>query len=515
MSNLVRMDLADNTIREQEAHSKQLREVEIRARASRIVVPTDVHEVRTTLRALGHPITLFGEGVAERRDRLRAVLAAKAVDGEDVAYIDRIRLMTQNAKSTTESLSSATSSSSTSTENSNELNKKTFYYPAKGNLPDIRKILASGTFAKVTERLRTAKRQRTENTFNSNEKVQELYDTVSKARVVASQVGGGRSVASVDFSPDDKNIVTGSWDSNCQIWDRKTCLPKYLLKGHTERITSVAYCPLASDEGHTVASGSVDGKAMLWQVNTSDAVMTSTKTDADDDDDDDGGGKNIANNEDDGLEELSPVRIFDGHKDRLGRICWHPNGKHLLTTGFDRTWRLWDVETGDELLTQEGHSRPVYGIAVHCDGALVGTTSLSGHGLIWDIRSGQSIMKLMGHAKPVLGCDFSPVGNVLATSSVDGTARIWDLRRHGRPLHIVAAHPHLVSSIKFAPTSGEYFVTSGYDSLLKMWSVRDGKNISTWTANEQLCMDVAIAKDETTMVACGSDRTWKLIETVD
>jgi U4/U6 small nuclear ribonucleoprotein PRP4 len=511
MSNLVRLELADNTLREQEAHSKKLRQVEIRARASRIVVPTDVQQVRGNLRSLGHPVTLFGEGDAERRDRLRSILAAKAVDGEDVEYINRLRLATGGKKSSgvdaLATLSSSSSSSSSSTSENVDSNKKTFYYPAKGNLTQVRQLFAADSFAQVTSRLRTSKRQRTEGAAASTAAVQALYDNVATARVVASQVGGGRSVASVSFSPDDTHIVTGSWDSNCQIWNRASCLPQYMLKGHTERITSVAYCPLVSDNSHTVASGSVDGKAMLWHVDTSNVTMQTNG--------DDNGNENEAAESQDILEELSPIRVFEGHQDRLGRICWHPRGKHLLTTGFDRTWRLWDVETGDELLTQEGHSRPVYGIAAHCDGALVASTSLSGHGLVWDLRSGQSIMKLMGHAKSVLGCDFSPTGNLLATSSVDGTARLWDLRRHARPLHVIAAHPHLVSSVRFAPISGEYFVTAGYDSMLKMWSTRSGKNITSWTGNEQLCMDVDISKSEDCMVVGGSDRTWKLINVVE
>ena len=538
MANLVRLDLADQTIREQEAHSKQLREVEIRARASRIMVPTDVQEVRRTLRALGHPVTLFGEGEAERRDRLRSVLAGKAVDGEDVAYIDRVRLAMSSKKGgvpgsgSGDPSSSSSSSSSTTSLKKDELNKKTFYYPAKEDLQETRKIFSSYSFGRMTDRLRTSKRQRTEvGSSKPTKDVQQLYTDVASARVVASQVGGARTVASVAFAPDGADIVTGSWDGDCQVWDRKSCLVKYVLKGHTERVTSVAYCP--TDDGRTIASGSVDGTAMLWRVGKGDHDESNDVEMTDGADADQaarssgvsggvsGGGDATGDASGDASEtnlvgrEISSCCTFKGHKDRLGRICWHPKGKHLLTTSFDRTWRLWDVETGAELLTQEGHSRAVYGIATHVDGALVASTSLSGHGMVWDLRSGQSIMKLKGHAKPVLGCDFSPVGNVLATSSVDGTARVWDLRRHGRPLHVVAAHNHLVSSIRFAPNSGEYFVTSGYDSMLKMWSSRNGKRLAAWKGNEQMCMDVAIARDDMTMVTGGSDRTWKLIERVE
>ena len=57
------------------------------------------------------------------------------------------------------------------------------------------------------------------------------------------------------------------------------------------------------------------------------------------------------------------MQAFEGHTDRLGRVAFHPFGKHAATASFDMTWRLWDVETGACLLEQEGHSRAVYTIA--------------------------------------------------------------------------------------------------------------------------------------------------------
>ena len=56
------------------------------------------------------------------------------------------------------------------------------------------------------------------------------------------------------------------------------------------------------------------------------------------------------------------LQTFKGHEDRLCRLNFHPHVPSLLaTTSFDQTWRLWDVETSQEVLLQEGHSRPVYG----------------------------------------------------------------------------------------------------------------------------------------------------------
>ena len=48
------------------------------------------------------------------------------------------------------------------------------------------------------------------------------------------------------------------------------------------------------------------------------------------------------------LKWLSPPH---GHG-RLGRLAFHPFGRHLATASFDQTWRLWDVQTGECLQEQ-------------------------------------------------------------------------------------------------------------------------------------------------------------------
>jgi U4/U6 small nuclear ribonucleoprotein PRP4 len=92
---------------------------------------------------------------------------------------------------------------------------------------------------------------------------------------------------------------------------------------------------------------------------------------------------------------------FDGHLDRLARLAFHPSGKYLGTASFDKTWRLWDINTGKELLLQEGHSRSVYGVSFHPDGSLAASCGLDAYARVWDLRSGRLFFALKGHVKPV------------------------------------------------------------------------------------------------------------------
>jgi len=58
-------------------------------------------------------------------------------------------------------------------------------------------------------------------------------------------------VNSVAFSPDSKNVVSGSVDSTVRVWDITTGQADQTLTGHSSRVDSVAFSP----DGKKVVSG--------------------------------------------------------------------------------------------------------------------------------------------------------------------------------------------------------------------------------------------------------------------
>jgi len=66
-----------------------------------------------------------------------------------------------------------------------------------------------------------------------------------------------------------------------------------------------------------------------------------------------------------------PLSVLKGHKDRIGRVAFHPSGNYVASASFDTTWRLWDINSSKELLLQEGHSKEVFTIEFQHDGALI------------------------------------------------------------------------------------------------------------------------------------------------
>lgn len=81
------MELSNESKDAQIQHAAILRKYESQKRGRTIVVPTAIDDVKSKLRELGKPVTLFGEGHADRRERLREVIANLEIKDEEISKI--------------------------------------------------------------------------------------------------------------------------------------------------------------------------------------------------------------------------------------------------------------------------------------------------------------------------------------------------------------------------------------------------------------------------------------------
>ncbi|MBA0687972.1 hypothetical protein Goari_005783, partial [Gossypium aridum] len=395
-----------------ERQEKAMQELLMKRRAAALAVPTNDMAVRTRLRRLGEPITLFGEREMERRERLRMIMAKLDSEGQ----LEKL----MKAHEEEEAAISAKA------EDIEEDIEYPFYTEGPKELLDARIDIAKYSIVKAAARLQRARRKRDDPDEDMDAEIDWALKQAGNLVLDCSEIGDDRPLSGCSFSRDGKLLATCSLSGVAKLWSMPRVSKVSALKGHTERATDVTFSPVHD----LLATASADRTAKLW---SSDGSL---------------------------------LKTFGGHLDRLARIAFHPSGKYLGTTSFDKTWRLWDIDTGMELLLQEGHSRSVYGIAFHQDGSLVASCGLDALTRVWDLRTGRSILALEGHVKPVLGASFSPNGYHLATGGEDNTCRIWDLRKK-KSLYIIPAHSNLISQVKFEPEEGYYLVTSSYDMTAK------------------------------------------------
>jgi len=180
-----------------------------------------------------------------------------------------------------------------------------------------------------------------------------LYDRASLDKVGRNLIGHEMRVRSVDFSSDDKRLVTSSADKTARVWDLETRQTILRLHGHGDRVRSAVFSP----DDQMIVTVSADHTARLWDSHSGGDPI---KTFAIHEDEvwavafSPDGSKIVTGSEDGqafitSLDEGGVSRPLIGHDDNIRSAEFSRDGRYVLTSSWDRTVRLWDVETGEEV----------------------------------------------------------------------------------------------------------------------------------------------------------------------
>ncbi|MGD8404433.1 MAG: TIR domain-containing protein, partial [Anaerolineales bacterium] len=325
-----------------------------------------------------------------------------------------------------------------------------------------------------------------------------MWDVKSGQQIGEALNGHAGSVESVAFSPDGKTLASGSGDSTIRLWSVESGEEIAILSGHEGSVNSVAFSP----DGKTLASGSGDLTIRLWDVESRQQIgevlsgheisIESVAYSPD--------GKTLASG---GF--YSNVHLMDVsamlntgvvNEQKIGEalsgldisiesVAFSPDGKTLASSGsLDGTIRLWDVESGEEIVVLSGHESSVHSVAFSPDGKIIASGSLDGTIRVWDVKSGQQIGEpLSGDKDSVWSVAFSPDGKALASGSGDDIIRLWDISavlntdvENGLQIAVLSGREERVESVAFSP-DGKTLASGGLDNTIRLWDVESRQQI--------------------------------------
>ncbi|KIY67692.1 WD40 repeat-like protein [Cylindrobasidium torrendii FP15055 ss-10] len=170
------------------------------------------------------------------------------------------------------------------------------------------------------------------------------------------------------------------------------------------------------------------------------------------------------------------VAELKGHTDGVMCVQYsdevHPSFGVLISGSYDRTVRVWNMNTGAQLHCLTGHTRAVR--ALQFDDVKLITGGMDGTLKVWDWRRGEFIRTLPAHPQGVVSLHFR--GNILASGGVEGLVKVWSTEAGGYTFTL-AGHTDWVNAVQLdgdgAGEETRRLFSGSDDGTIREWCLRD------------------------------------------
>lgn len=158
-----------------------------------------------------------------------------------------------------------------------------------------------------------------------------------------------------------------------------------------------------------------------------------------------------------------------------------PNGKQLASGSKDKTVRLWDTDTNEELAILQKHTGWINALAFSSDGKKLASGSTDKTVNLWDTDTGELITTLTGHLNGIVALSFSPDGSTLASGSTDGTIKFWNTET-GELLPIrITEHTKWVKAVAFSEDNSA-LVSVAFNGIIDFWDLKTSQKTGSQNA---------------------------------
>ena len=190
---------------------------------------------------------------------------------------------------------------------------------------------------------------------------------------------------SVNFSPDGRQLCSGSGDSTVRFWDLNSQLPLRSGEAHKTWVMVVAW----SCDALQVASGDKSGLVHVWDAKTGTSRGPCT-----------------------------------GHKKWITSIAWEPAHlclpcKRFVTSSKDKTLTVWNADTRRSVMSMSSHTNTINCVKWTGEGYILSASSDATIN-VWNSTDGRIIRVLKGHAHWINSLALS-TEHTLRTGAFDHT----------------------------------------------------------------------------------------------
>lgn len=188
---------------------------------------------------------------------------------------------------------------------------------------------------------------------------------VASGKVIQTLSGHSGPVTGAAFAADGKTLLTGSADKTLRVWN----VPEAKQLASLETPAAVGAVAIVAD-GKQIATGGADNVIRLWDVPASQPT-----------------------------ESPKPVKELTGHTGAVTALV--AVGGQLASGSQDGTVRVWDLARGNVAKTLK-HDAEVAAIAASPDGKRLVSVGGAAGAKLWNVESGQQVVELKGDLRKTL-----------------------------------------------------------------------------------------------------------------